>query len=165
MVLTERDRAIVRDAAMLQLVSRPQFEQLGHFGSRTRANAGLARLVRFGYLASRRQPVVGGSRRVLYHLGRLGEEVLALKGGQRRFKELSDLFIEHHLRTTDVLLSFRTTNDAAYTLERCVTEQVLRSSRPGAVVPDAYLEYHHRGLPFAAFVEVDLGTESLARWE
>jgi hypothetical protein len=164
MVLTERDRAILQLAAELGPVSRAQFERFGHFGSRTRANAVLGRLVRFSYLAVRRQPLVGGSRRLLYHLGRRGEDLLAVNGRRKRVKELSDLFLEHHLRTTDVRLAFPVTDDGDCILDRWLTDHELRTSRLG-VIPDAYVEYRYRGLPFAAFVEVDLGTETLTRWE
>jgi hypothetical protein len=168
MVLTERDRAVLRDVAELELVSRPQFQRRKHFGSRTRANAVLARLVRFGYLATRRQPVVGGSRRVLYHLGPVGQELLGidsngnLKG--RRMKQLSDLFIEHHLRTNDVRLGFWVAAHPQYSFDRWITDAALRPLNLG-LVPDGYVEYRHSGLSFAAFVELDLGTETLGRWE
>ena len=164
MVLTERDRAVLRDTVELAPVSRVQLQRLGYFGSRTRANAVLARLVRFGYLAVRRQPLVGGSRRLLYHLGRNGEELLGVEGNGRRLKQLSDLFLEHHLRTTDVQIAFRVAEDPENVFDRWLTDEQLRSFNLG-VVPDGYVEYRYATLPFAAFVEVDLGTETLKRWE
>lgn len=165
-MLTDRDRAILHDVAEFDLVSRPQLQRLRHFGSRTRANAVLARLVRFGYLAVRRQPLGGGSRRLIYHLGPTGYEFLHLEEQRhtRRSKRLSDLFLEHHLRITDVRLEFMALKDPEYIFDRWLTDATLREAHLG-VVPDGFVEYRYAGLPFAAFVEIDLGTETLRRWE
>lgn len=160
MVLTERDRAVLRDVAELEVVSRPQLQRLGHFGSRTRANAVLARLVQFGYLSSRVRPVSGGSKRLLYQLGPTATD----NPRNRRMKTLSDLFLDHHLMASDVRISFRTNTMPKYDFDRWVSDIQLHSLKLG-VVPDGYAEYRHADLRFAAFIEADRATETLGTWE
>jgi hypothetical protein len=167
MVLTDRDAHLVRDCADFQVLTRVQMTRLGHFGSKTRANAVLLRLVRFGYLSRRYQPAVAGSQRALYFPGpeahRLLNHPAELVGRERRrIQTLSDLFLAHQLLITDVRLSFHAAPSCR--LDRWLTDADLRPLNLG-VIPDGHVEYTHEGRRFGAFLELDRGTESLSRWK
>lgn len=167
MVLTGRDREVIGVAASFVVVTREQLARLGHFRSKTRANATLARLVRFEYLARRFQPSFVGSRRSLYFLGPRGHELLDGSESQsrsNRVKLLSDLFLEHQLAVNDTRIDFLTASMPNYQVERWVSDVALRELKLG-VVPDGFVEYRLAGLRFFAFVEIDRGTESHRVWE
>ena len=76
MVLTERDRRVIADVASFQVLTRAQLTLLGHFSSKTRGNATLARLVRHGFLSRRHQPSVAGTSRALYFAGPAAQVLL-----------------------------------------------------------------------------------------
>lgn len=165
MVLTDRDALVVREVHAFQLLTRDQLVRLGHFGSKTRANATLLRLVRFGYLARRYQPSVAGTRRALYFVGPQAGSLLpgpTLTADRRRVAQLSDLFIAHQLLVSDVRLAFHSPV-VGYRLTRWMSDIDLRPLALG-LVPDGYVEYELQGRTFGAFVEVDRGTETLGRW-
>jgi hypothetical protein len=165
MVLTARDRRIVTAVAEFGLLSRHQIARHLRFGSVTRANAVLLRLMRNRYLVRRIQPTLNGSRRQLYILGPLGVELMAPTGdrvNRRRWKEASDLFAEHQLLVNDVRLEFEHARVDGYRLLRWLTEHELRSRNLG-IIPDGYAEYELAGKTFACFIEVDNGTETLVR--
>lgn len=166
MVLTPRDAAVVRDVAAFQLLTREQLTRLRHFTSRTRANATLARLVNHQYLSRRHQPSVAGTQRALYFVGSKAAGLLGdprpLETERRRLKQLSDLFIAHQLLVTDVRLAFLQPTDR-YRHIRWTSDTELRPLGLG-LVADGHVEYEYGGRRFGAFVEVDRGTETLARW-
>jgi hypothetical protein len=166
MVLTDRDAAVVHDVADFQLLTRQHLIRLGHFRSKTRANATLLRLIRFGYLSRRHQPSVAGTQRALYFVGPQAEALLnstaSVRGERRRIKQLSDLFIAHQLLVTEVRLAFRRSEDGY----RWVTWHAECDLRPLALglIADGHVEYESQGRRFGAFIEVDRGTETLTRW-
>src|SRR5712692_835797 len=162
MVLTTRDRQILVDLATFSTLTRQQLQRLGHFGSKTRANAVLLRLVRFHYLTCRRQPTVAGNRRAVYMLGPRGLQLLSGASDsperqRRRMKLLSDLFLEHQLLVNDVRLGFHN-GGRDVRLGRWLTDASLRDLRL-EIVPDGYAEYETSDGTFAAFIELDRGTE------
>src|SRR5260221_12763303 len=75
-VLTSRDRQVITDVADFGVLTREQLQRLGHFQSRTRANATLLRLVRHRYLTRRTLPSVAGTHKSLYLLGLCALDVL-----------------------------------------------------------------------------------------
>jgi hypothetical protein len=161
MVLTERDRRVVADVASFRVVTREQLQRLGHFRSKTRANATLARLVRFGYVQRRGVPALAGSQRGLYFVGPAGAALLTKPAEGRRIRHLSDLFLTHELLVNDVRIAFVATRELR--VGKWLTDEDLRPLKL-PVVPDAYAEYERSGKAFAVFVELDRGTESLLRW-
>lgn len=164
MRLTARDRAIVLQVSDFNVLSRQQFEALALFKSKTRANAVLLRLVRFGYLSRRHQPAVAGTQKALYFLGPLASEILQrpeanVRKERGRIKGRSDLFLEHQLLVNEVRIEFLRHQFT----ERWQNEESLRQLSLG-VVADGYVEYRVAAKRFAAFLELDRGTESLNRW-
>jgi hypothetical protein len=164
MVLTDRDQQLIKLVEASGVLTRDQIWRSLKFGSLTRVNAILLRLVRFGYLHRRFQPTLTGSRRAVYLVGPLGWELLLGPSEVRprsSWEQRSDLFIEHQLAINDVRLSFEQARDLQ--LLRFLPESNLRN-RALPIVPDAYLEWTHGKTTVAAFLEADLGTESRRRW-
>lgn len=165
MVLTDRDRRIVESVADFELLTREQLARHHRFGSVTRVNAVLLRLVRHGYLRTRHQPSVAGSRRLTYLLGPAGAVVLAGSAAtaRDRWSHASDLFAEHRLLVNDCRLAFEHAGKPGFELVRWLSEATLRAM-PLGLVPDGYGEYAVDGKRFGVFLEADNGTESSARW-
>jgi hypothetical protein len=167
MVLTDRDRRVIADVASFQVLSGQQLMRLGHFQSKTRTNSTLARLVRHGYLTRRYQPSVAGTSRALYCPGLKAVALLdgattELERVRRRIAALSDLFLAHQLLVTDVRLAFLASY-RDYQFLGWQNDTALRPLQLG-LIPDGHVEYLYRARQFGAFLEIDRGTEDLARW-
>lgn len=166
MRLMQRDRAVIQSVVDYQTLTREQLTKLGHFNSKTRANAVLLRLVRFAYLSRRYLPSIAGTQKALYFPGPNTAGVIrvrtdAFRELRKRTKTLSDLFLEHQLLVNDVRLRFEC--DLRKNIERWITDTALRDLQLG-LVPDGYVEFQSAGKSFAAFLELDRGTETLERW-
>lgn len=164
MVLTERDRRVIADVSSFQILTGAQLRRLGHFQSKTRANATLLRLVRHSYLSRRSLPSVAGTSTALYFVGPKSGDVLERPQAtvRRKISSLSDLFVAHQLLITDVRIAFRS-RIAGYEFLRWHTDVELRARHFG-LIPDGHVEYALSGKHFGSFVEIDRGTEDLARW-
>ena len=81
--LTERDRLLLSETSRFGVVTRDQLTRLKLFGSKTRANERLRKLVKEGYLAARRQPLHLGGPRFIYLPGP------SLKDGQDKRRRCS----------------------------------------------------------------------------
>jgi len=168
-VLTDRDVKIISDIADFGLMTREQIRRQHHFGSVTRINATLLRLVRARYLSRRFQPTLTGWRRALYYVGPAGAVVVA--SGQspvgqiqrRRLAQWSDMFVEHQILVNEVRLGFAECRHQGYCFERWISESVLRDLGLD-IIPDGYIQYSIEGRTFASFLELDRGTEPLRRW-
>jgi hypothetical protein len=166
--VTDRDVRILEDVAEFGLMTREQIRRRQRFGSLTRVNTTLLRLVRAGYLSRRFQPTLTGWRRALYYIGPAGLQLLGDRGegaaaDRRRLAEWSDLFVEHHILVNEVRLAFADCRYPDYACERWMTETALQRLRV-PVKPDGFVEYAVRDRSFAAFLELDRGTESSRRW-
>lgn len=166
MVLTPRDIRIITDVSEYQMLSRKQLTHLGHFGSKTRANAILSRLTRFGYLSRRHLPAVAGTNHGLYFLGPtsaalLGTPKQTLATRRRNVRQISDLFLAHQMLITDVRLCFQKAPNLP--VQRWMNEAALRERELG-VIPDGHIEYRYQDKAFGVFLEVDRGTETLTRF-
>ena len=165
--LTERDIDVIKDVADFGLMSREQIRRRHQFGSVTRVNATLLRLVQHGYLSRRFQPSLTAWRRALYFIGPAGEAVLPMRrdlpGERRRHAHWSDLFVEHQLQVNDVRLRFMELHEDGYRFDQWLAEFELRNVGLD-MIPDGLVHYGWAGRAFTAFIEVDRGTESLPRW-
>jgi hypothetical protein len=167
--LTPRDVCLVSAVDDFGVMSRDQVRRHLSFGSVTRVNAVLLRLVRHEYLERRYRPSVQGTREPVYRLGRGGAELVDRSSGRthrdrRRWYEASDLFVEHQLRLNDIRLAFMREQSAGFELRKWTAERELAADKP-ALIPDAYCEYSvSRGM-FSVFIEADLGTETMRRWQ
>lgn len=164
--LTARDAAIVRDVAEFRALTREQLTRLGHFQSKTRANATLLRLVGAKCLTRRFQPLLAGTKRSVLFLGSDGAALLGYDHNEarqiaRRNEQISLLFLDHLLMINEVRLAFRG-KWPEYELARWLGEEELRAMGLG-LIPDGAVEYRLNGKHFTAFVEADRGTETLER--
>jgi hypothetical protein len=157
LAVTERDRAILREIARVGVMTRDQLMRLRVFGSKTRANTRLKRLVDHGYLVARPQPLVVGGPRYVYVPGPQSGES---RDARTRVVAASDLFLAHQLGLVDIRLTF----EQHTTLSRWLAEKDLAGLSLG-LVPDAYLEYAIDTRTVCAFIEYDRGTETLGRVE
>jgi hypothetical protein len=168
MMLTDRDCRLIAAVADFGILTRAQIASHLAFGSVTRVNAVLLRLVRHGYLTRRLQPTVFGTRRQTYIVGLRGLELLAgsrvLQSNARRgWREVSDLFVEHRLLVNDVRLAFEHASMEGYHLRTWKGEAELKALNLG-LIPDGYADYDLDGKSYAVFIEADNGTETLGRW-
>lgn len=169
MVVTARDLTIMAEVAEFGVMTREQIRRRLSFGSVTRVNATLLRLVRAGYLSRRFQPTLSGWRRALYYVGPAGVTLLSGQSAEtvterQRVARGSDLFLEHSILVNDVRLRFADHRHRAYRLERWLSEAALRGFGLD-FLPDGFVEYSVDDRTFAAFLEVDRGTEALRRWQ
>jgi hypothetical protein len=156
-VLTERDKAIVREVTRFGVLTRHQLMDLQFFRSKSRAKERLKRLVDAGYLTSRPQPLSAGGPQSVYASGPLIDDS---RGARKRLTEVSDLFLVHELGLVDMHIAF----ERSTTVVRWITAKDLSALSFG-VVPDAYVEFEQHGLTYCAFLEYDRGTETVSRFE
>lgn len=147
----------------------------------------LAHLSSAGYLLRLRSlPPRLGSTPVVYTLGRLGRDTLALRGeevseayfrpSEERHKAGNPSFLTHTLAVIDVLVAAACLcRDSQLGMPRLLTERQLRRqaiqvtppghSRPVAVIPDAWFQLGEEGQePAAIALELDRSSEHVARW-
>lgn len=165
MRLTERDRRLVSLIGEREALTRSQIGKAIGFGSISRTNAVLLRLARHEYLARRTQATLYGTKRAVYVLGANGLELLEGPRQRRlRYKDSSDLFLEHRLAVNDVWLAFKVSSRPTLDLTQWLSDVALSKLGLG-LIPDAYLEYRMDGHSFAAFLEADLGSETIRRFD
>jgi hypothetical protein len=144
MILTDRDRQILELVRHGEALTRTQIAKAASFGSVTRVNATLLRLVRHRYLARRYQPTLAGTRRAVYVLDRVGRELLGLQGRSPTLRSSSDIFLSHTLAVNDAWLAFACLALPRYEFMRWRSESWLRAL-PLGLIPDGYVEYAFNG--------------------
>ncbi|MGH9645075.1 MAG: replication-relaxation family protein [Terriglobales bacterium] len=170
MVLQERDLHLMRELAIVRVTDRELAKAIAGFGSTTRANARLLALVRAGLL---RRYLVGSrglGQKFFYGLTPKGARVadVPMRGPQRRSDRplVADFFFEHQMAINEVyrLLKYPPAplSDATFRRWQSFYEPVTAGSR---LIPDGYAEVETPAGILAAFLEVDLGNESLSVWK
>ena len=170
MVIQERDRQLLHELGELRVIDREQAKVVGGFGSTTRVNARLLALTRAGLLRRFFLGTKAGGAKALYSLSATGAALVgvSLRGPRRRNNEalVGDLFVEHQLAVNDVYCAFKTQSAsvAGVALRRWVSfsEPLASGIR---LIPDGYVELMTPAGILAAFLEIDLGSESLRVWK
>ncbi len=169
-VIQERDRELLRELGHLRVIDREQAKVVGGFGSTTRVNARLLALTRAGLLKRFFLGTTAGGAKALYSLSRKGAQLVGVteRGPQRRNNSalVGDLFVEHQLAVNSLYCTVKVQSAAA-------TGIVFRSwrsfyhplTRDVPLIPDGYLELATPAEVLAAFLEVDLGSESRRVWK
>ena len=157
LALTDRDRRVLVEVTRFGAISREQLMRLGLFGSKTRANERLHKLVLHGYLVAKRQALDAGGPRLIYLPG---PEIRDTQIVRKRFTEASELFLSHQLGLVDIRLAF----EQGVPVKRWLADREFAGAAPG-VIPDAYVEFERTDGVFCCFIEYDRGTETLARIE
>jgi hypothetical protein len=169
MMIQPRDLALFRELAVMRVAEREQVKLAGGFGSTTRVNARLLALVRAGLLR-RFFLGRGAGRKALYALSEKAAKLIdvPLRGPRRKQDEMlvADYYVEHQLAINDLYcaLKFRASPAEGVHFRRWVAfhETVTPTLR---LIPDGYVELATPAGTISAFLEVDLGHESLAVWK
>jgi len=157
---------ILKAVGLMAVADRDQVKSACAFGSTTRVNARLLVLVRLGMLR-RFYLGFGAGRKSVYALSEKGARMaeMPLRGPRRRQNEtlVADYGVDHLLAINDVYcaLAFRPIPVHGIRFRRWLAfhDTVSPSLR---LIPDGYFELDIPGGILAAFLEVDLGHESLA---
>ena len=169
MVVQPRDTALLRELSVMRVVDREQARIAGRFGSITRINTRLLALTRAGLLR-RFFLGSGGGCKALYALSSKGAQLadVPLRGPRRRQDEvlIADFSVQHQWAINEVYcaLKFGTIPIAAVKFHRWVAfhEPLVAGL---SLIPDGYVEFTTTAGIDAAFLEVDLGHESLTVWK
>jgi Replication-relaxation len=169
LVLQERDRRLLHELGVMRVIDREQAKCVGGFGSTTRANARLLALTRARTLRRFFIGTEAGGKKALYTLTPEGQRLGgAARPGLRRRDDgvlVADSFVSHQLLVNEIfcLVKYRDIPLPEVRFLRWVSfrEPVEPST---SLVPDGYLEISQHGKTFAAFLEVDLGTEPRSVW-
>ena len=176
--LSERDQAIIRQVAMLRLMSAKQIQAV-HFPSDQHVNETaatrarqrvLTRLCRDRLLAALQRRVGGvraGSAGLVLTLAPLGQRVIDASGTRRRLHEPGLRFFEHTLAVSQLVVDV-TVAARAGAMELLSLETEPACWRQMADVhgrrwlrPDAFLALGVDGYELRWFCEVDQATESI----
>lgn len=169
LIVQPRDLRFLRKLSMLRVVDREQAKLVAGFHSTTRANARLLALTRAGLLR-RCFLGSGGGRKALYILSAKGAQLAGVpcRGPRRRNDEMltTDYFIQHQLTINDLYCSLK---HGTPPVPHVIFRRWLAFYRPLAsglsLIPDGYVEFSTPSGIDAAFIEVDLGHESLSIWK
>lgn len=181
MRLTSRDVDIVEAVHHYRVLRQEQIQTL-FFGTKSACQRALARLYDHGFLERKFLPVMYGRSPTLYVLDKKGVELLRSERGYEDLvwyssnKDLKTDFIEHTTALNDFRLSIvvaarkqglelvlwrsETQMKADYDRVRLAT-----SRRPVSVIPDGYFILITPLGRAHFFVEIDRGTETLARFK
>jgi hypothetical protein len=170
MVIQERDRRLLRELAVMRVVDREQAKIVGGFGSTTRVNTRLLALTRAGLLRRFFLGTTAGGAKALYALSKKGALLVGVpeRGPQRRHDAalIGDFFVEHQLAVNGIYcaLTSQSVAQREITLGRWLgfSEPLTPGIR---LIPDAYLELNTPAGCSAAFLEMDLGSESRTVWK
>ncbi|MCI0721094.1 MAG: replication-relaxation family protein [Acidobacteria bacterium] len=168
-VIQDRDRRLLRELAVMRVIDREQAKCVAGFRSTTRANWRLLVLTNAGLLRRFFLGTSGGGKKALYALSPQGANLVnaPFRGPRRRQDEIlvADFFVAHQLQINQVFcqVKYRPIPIPESRFVRWVSfhEPLTSGSSP---IPDGYFEVSQGARMLAAFLEVDLGHESLRIW-
>lgn len=169
MVIQQRDRRLLSEAAIMRLIDRELAKVVGGFGSTTRANTRLLKLTRAGLLNRFFVGTINGGRKAIYTLSPKGGAVIGseFRPISRRHGQtlVGDLYVSHqmHINQIYAALKFRPLPANLRFVRWAAGTQPIGGS-PG-LVPDGYFEIQTTTGIRAHFLEVDLGHQSMKIWE
>jgi hypothetical protein len=170
MVVQERDLRLLRELAVMRVADREQAKVAAGFGSTTRTNVRLLKLVRAGLLQRFYVGTGGTKLKAVYAHSRKGAALAGVpyRGPRRKPEEalIADLFVEHQLAVNEVYCAVNHGSvpiaDGAFRRWMTFHEPVSSTVR---LQPDGYFEIVTPGEVLAAFLEVDLGQERGPVWK
>ena len=181
LILTERDREILRLLDRHLLLTRLHLQQLLGWSCVTRINRRLRQLFDAGFIERRFMPVHSGSAPAIYFLGREATRILAdaetidadvLLRRRRRHQRLPDSTLSHDLFTSDFIASFsyHCTNCPegewlTWLSEYDFLSACLNVKAPFTLMPrpDGYGRYAINHALYQFCLELDTGSESIRR--
>jgi hypothetical protein len=168
MIVQPRDREFLKELSTLRVIDHELAKAVAGFGSTSRANKRLLKLMRAGLLR-RFFLGSGGGRKALYSLSEKGAQLagVPLRGLRRPQGALlaADFFVEHQLAVNAIAIALRfgkiPVHGVAFHRSRAFHEPMVPEIR---LIPDGYVELVTPSGIMPLFLEVDLGNESLAIW-
>jgi hypothetical protein len=168
-VLTDRDRLLLKELAIGKVIDREQAKRIAGFKSTTRANDRLLKLARAGCLRRFFLGTRAGGTKAIYSLSAKGAQVVQIEGRLIKRKNNSllvgDLFVEHQLAVNSIWIETKFTPipipDVQF-VRWLVFPAALSKSTP--LMPDGYFELKSTSGMYCLFCEVDRGTEALKVW-
>jgi hypothetical protein len=184
MQLTERDRLIIEAVHHYRVLRQDQIQML-FFGGKSATQRTLAHLYDHGFLERKFLPVLYGRSPTLYVLDRRGAELLRAERGYDHLqwysssKDLKTDFLEHTLAINDFRIAVTLgCHLQGHQLVRWLGESELKTQydrvniptekgkhQSVSLIPDSYFQLATTQGHAHFFVEVDRGTETLARFE
>src|SRR6185437_3339024 len=112
-VLTDRDRLLLKELAIGKVIDREQGKKIGGFKSTTRVNDRFLKLTRAGLVKRNFLATRAGGTKAIYSLSAKGAQVVQVEGRliQRKKDSLlvGDLFIEHQLSVNSIWMQAKFT--------------------------------------------------------
>lgn len=169
-ILTDRDRLLLKEFAIGKIVDREQAKQISGFNSTTRVNERLLKLVRAGLLKRFFLGTKAGGTKALYALSNKGAAIarVPVRSIQRKQNSLlvGDLFVEHQLAVNSLWIQAKYRDipipDVSF-IRWLYFPQSLSAKTP--LTPDGYFELRSPSGIQCLFCEVDRGTETLKTWD
>ena len=168
-VLTDRDRLLLKELAIGKVIDREQAKRIAGFKSTTRANDRLLKLTRTGFVRRFFLGTRAGGTKAIYSLSPKGAQIAEIEGRLIKRKNNSllvgDLFVEHQLAVNSIWIQAKFTPIPVPDVQfaRWLTfPAALSKSTP--LMPDGYFELNSTFGMYCLFCEVDRGTESLKVW-
>ncbi len=169
LVLQERDQRLFRELATMRVIDREQAKTVAHFGSTTRANARLLALMRAGLLRRFTLGTTAGGKKALYALSAKSAALIGVPNrGPRRSQDeplVADFFIQHQLVINETYCTLKfgaLPSGVIFGSWRAFYEPLAPDLR---LIPDGYVELQTPPGTVAAFLEVDLGNETMTVWK
>lgn len=167
LILQARDRQLLQELAVMRVIDREQAKTVAGFRSTSRVNVRLLALARAGLLR-RFFLGAGPGRKALYALSAKGAQFVGapMRGPRRRSGEVlvADFFIQHQLTVNEIYCALKFGPLPQGVVFRRWIPFFAPLSATARFVPDGYVELDTPSGVLAAFLEVDLGHESLTLW-
>jgi hypothetical protein len=167
-VIQERDRQLLRELSVMRVIDREQAKIVAGFKSTTRVNARLLLLTNVGLLKRFFLGTSKGGMKALYALSPKGAQLVHVpdRGPRRKQDQVLavDQFCNHQLLVNSIycIVKYRPIPDAKFIRWVSISEP-LNGGLP--LVSDGYFELSGHERVLSAFLEVDLGSESLRVWK
>ncbi len=169
-VIQERDRHLLRELVVMRVIDREQAKTVAGFGSTTRVNVRLLALTLAGLLRRFFLGTIAGGAKAIYTLSPKGAQLVNVTAHapRRRSDEalVADTFVVHQLAINDLYCSLKYQKlpipDVSFRHWMTFYEPIQTGLR---LIPDGYFELETSSGVLSAFLEVDLGSESLKVWK
>jgi hypothetical protein len=168
-ILQARDRRLLAELTVMRVVDRELTKVVAGFQSTTRANARLLKLTHAGLLNRFFVGSIAAGRKAIYTQTAKGAAVIGapFRGITRRYGKtlVGDLFVAHQTQINEIYATVKhrtLPTGSSFIRSRTFTEPLTEANR---LIPDGYFELQTPGGIRSAFLEVDLGSETLKIWE
>lgn len=169
LVIQERDRHLLRELSLMRVIDREQAKIVAGFHSITRVNRRLLALTRGGLL-NRFFIGTAGAEKALYSLSPLGANLVQVPRRSPRIRKDEVVAVSfslyHQLDINQLYCALKYEPIPFDGAKLARWESFYRPIDSGvSLVPDGYMEVFSPVKVLVAFLELDLGHESLSVWK